>query len=302
MEDGIRLELERTRAEVDKALREYLAGTKGIPRRLKAAMGHSLLGGGKRLRPILALWIWQAFQASRGKQAAHHQQVMMAACGLEMLHTYSLIHDDLPAMDDDVLRRGRPTCHVAFGEGTAILAGDALQAQGFALLARSGRDQAADLVDLVAQAVGPAGMVGGQQNDLDAEGQEVTPALIRRIHRDKTAKLLSASLVAGGLLAGCGGEMLSAISQAGLDLGLAFQGADDILDVTATTAQLGKSAGKDQAAGKATWVALEGLEKARKRTLRYGTRGVKTLTEVLPRGEFSDRLLALGRAMWQREH
>ena len=302
MEDAVRLELERTRAEVDQALREYLAGTKGIPRRLQAAMGHSLLGGGKRLRPILALWTWQACKSHQSARSANRQRVMMAACGLEMLHTYSLIHDDLPAMDDDVLRRGRQTCHVAFDEGTAILAGDALQAQGFALLARSGRDRAAALVELVAAAVGPAGMVGGQQKDLDAEGQEVTLALIRRIHIDKTAKLLSAALASGALLAGCGRGTLNQITQAGLDLGLAFQGADDILDITATTAQLGKSVGKDQAAGKATWVALEGLENARKRTSRTGNRGIRNLAEALPQGKFTDRLLALARALWQREN
>ncbi|MEN8005486.1 MAG: polyprenyl synthetase family protein [Candidatus Krumholzibacteriota bacterium] len=297
----LRRELSAERKAVENNLRCLLNGEKGIPARLKAAMRHSLMGGGKRLRPVLALWTWDALTGSGKKSAVDRGSVMDAACALEMLHTYSLIHDDLPAMDDDDLRRGRPTCHVAFDEATAILAGDGLQALAFCVLARSGGKFAGPLVDLVGRSVGPAGMVGGQQNDLDAEGAPVTAASVRRIHRDKTARLLAASLSCGALLAGSGPTVLGRVEKAGLDLGLAFQGADDILDVTATTAQLGKSAGKDVAAGKATWVRVEGLAAARKRMLRLGRSGLRNLEEALPAGAAGDRLCALAGLMWNRD-
>lgn len=294
-------ELAAERKVVEQNLRRLLNGEKGIPARLRSAMRHSLMGGGKRLRPILALWTWDALAQGRRKPVVDRQAVMDAACALEMLHTYSLIHDDLPAMDDDDLRRGRPTCHVVYGEATAILAGDGLQALAFGILARSGGSSAGPLVDLVARAVGPAGMVGGQQNDLDGEGAPVTAASVRVIHRDKTARLLSAALTSGALLAGGGPTVMGRIEKAGLDLGLAFQGADDILDVTATAAQLGKSVGKDEAAGKATWVRVEGLPAARKRMLRLGRRGLGHLESALPSGASKERLVALGGLMWNRD-
>ncbi len=294
-------EIAAERKAVDTNLRRLLNGEKGTPARLKSAMRHSLLGGGKRLRPLLALWTWDALQKNKKNSGFNRHDVMDAACALEMLHTYSLIHDDLPAMDDDDLRRGRPTCHVAFGEGTAILAGDGLQTLAFCVLARAGGASAGPLVDLVGRAVGPAGMVGGQQNDLDGEGAPVTAASVRLIHRDKTARLLAASLTCGALLAGSGPASLARIEQAGLDLGLAFQGADDILDVTATSAQLGKSVGKDVAADKATWVRVEGLSAARKRMLRLGRRGLRNLEASLPLGEPGNRLCALAGMMWDRD-
>ena len=167
--------------QVDRALARLLAAERGVPPRLRRAMRHSLTAGGKRLRPVLLLWARDAWAGSG--DALPRDQVLTAACGLEMIHTYSLIHDDLPAMDDDVLRRGRPTCHVVFGEATAILAGDALQALGFTLLARAGGARAGALVSVVGDAVGPAGMVGGQQEDLDAEGGPVSGPLVSRIHR-----------------------------------------------------------------------------------------------------------------------
>jgi geranylgeranyl pyrophosphate synthase len=297
----LRRELAVASKDVERNLRRLLKGEKGVPVRLKSAMKHSLMGGGKRLRPVLALWTWEAFVSGRRKPTANHQKVMDAACALEMLHTYSLIHDDLPAMDNDDFRRGQPTCHVAFDEATAILAGDGLQALAFCILARSGGPQAGCLVDLVGRAVGPAGMVGGQQNDLDAESAPVTAVAVGRIHRDKTARLLAAALSCGGLLAGKGPSVLARIEKAGMDLGLAFQGADDILDVTATTAQLGKSAGKDEAAGKATWIRVEGLSSAQRRMVRLGNRGLRGLEAVLPVGTASDRLLALVGMMWNRD-
>ncbi len=294
-------ELASERRAVEKNLRRLLRSEAGVPRRLKDAMGHSLMGGGKRLRPILALWAFDALAGDGRQTPVDRQAVGDAACALEMLHTYSLIHDDLPAMDDDDLRRGRPTCHVAFDEATAILAGDGLQALAFCVLARSGGPLAGSLVDLVGRAVGPAGMVGGQQNDLDAEGCGADAALVRRIHRDKTARLLAAALCTGALLSGTDQATLARIEKGGLDLGLAFQGADDILDVTASSAQLGKTAGKDETAGKATWVRVEGLEAAQRRTTRLGRAGLRELEVSLPAGEARDRLLALTAMMWNRD-
>jgi len=297
----LRRELSQEKAAVDRNLRRLLAAEKGIPARLKSAMRHSLLGGGKRLRPILALWTWDALKPRHGKARLSRVKVLDAACALEMLHTYSLIHDDLPAMDDDLLRRGRPTCHVAFDEATAILAGDGLQALAFCVLARAGGPVAGPLVDMVGRAVGPGGMVGGQQKDLEAEGSPVTAAAIRGIHRDKTARLLAVSLNCGSLLADGPPRVRAAVDKAGLDLGLAFQGADDILDVTGTAARLGKTAGKDQAAGKATWVRAEGMASARRRTIRLGKSGIRGLELALPAGPGRDRLAALATMMWNRD-
>ncbi len=297
----LRLGLTDERKVVEKNLRRLLNGEKGVPARLKSAMRHSLMSGGKRLRPILALWTWDALAGKSPQKGLGRAKVLDAACALEMLHTYSLIHDDLPAMDDDNLRRGRPTCHVAFDEATAILAGDGLQALAFCILARAGGSAAGRLVDLVGRSVGPAGMVGGQQNDLDSEGVQVTSALVRLIHRDKTARLLAASMSCGALMAGKGPAELDRIEKAGMDLGLAFQAADDILDVTATSAQLGKTVGKDEAAGKATWVRAEGISSARRRMERLGQKGAKGLEDALPAGPGRDRLLALAGLMWNRD-
>jgi geranylgeranyl pyrophosphate synthase len=264
-------------------------------------MAHSLFASGKRLRPILLLWTYEALRGAGGRPArASRPQALEAACALEMLHTYSLIHDDLPAMDDDVLRRGRPTCHVAFDEATAILAGDGLQALAFTVLGRC-LIPAGPLVEMIGTAVGPAGMVGGQQRDLLAEGRPVGAGGIRRIHLQKTACLIAVSLAAGAHLAGAGRARLAGLQAAGLALGLAFQGADDLLDVTGTTDQLGKTAGKDSAVEKATWVRLEGLAAARRRTARYGRRGERMLEESLPAGPARARLLQLAGRMWRRE-
>ncbi len=295
----LRSALAQERRHIESALRRRLRGERGMPRRLRNAMRHSLLSGGKRLRPVLMLWCWDALAGDRSTVA--REAVLTGACGLEMLHTYSLVHDDLPAMDDDVLRRGHPTCHVAFDEATAILAGDALQALGFVLLAEAGGEQAGRLVELVGRAVGPAGMAGGQQEDLDAEGAEASAALVRRIHRGKTAALIAAALAGGAVLAGATDRQVKEVTAAGIDLGLAFQGADDVLDATSTSENLGKTAGKDAAAGKATWVSIEGLQKAARRAHRDGRRGLRRLAGVLPAGPARERLLALGEIMWQRD-
>jgi geranylgeranyl pyrophosphate synthase len=293
-------DFQREARSVERALSQCLKQEPGVPPVLRQAMAHSLLGGGKRLRPVLLLWAYDAVAARRRPLVAR-EQALVAAAGLEMIHTYSLIHDDLPAMDDDVLRRGRPTCHVVFGEATAILAGDGLQARGFGLLAAAGGPAAGRLVARVASAVGPAGMVGGQQCDLEAEGQSVTAAAVRRIHLGKTARLLAAALAAGADLGGATPRTVAAVEAAGLDLGLAFQGADDLLDVTGTAGELGKTAGKDAAAGKATWVRVEGLAAAERRTRRLGEKGLAGLAAALPPGPDRERLTGLGAMMWRRD-
>jgi geranylgeranyl diphosphate synthase type II len=294
-------DLANARREVNARLRALLAGQAGVPPRLRRAMAHSLFAGGKRLRPILLLWTYEAVRGARGRAPrTSRSRALDAACALEMLHTYSLIHDDLPAMDDDVLRRGRPTCHVAFDEATAILAGDGLQGLAFTVLGRC-LVPAGPLVEMIGTAVGPSGMVGGQQRDLLAEGRRVGAGSIRRIHLQKTAGLIAVALTAGAHLAGAGRGRLAGLQAAGLALGLAFQGADDLLDVTGTTAQLGKTAGKDGAVEKATWVRLEGLAAARQRTARYGRRGERLLQGSLPAGPERERLLQLAGRMWRRE-
>jgi geranylgeranyl pyrophosphate synthase len=299
--DTLNLDLARERTRIEKRLKVILARQQGIPRRLRSAMHHSLFGGGKRLRPILLLWTYDTFRAAGKREPRAGRPVALnTACALEMIHTYSLIHDDLPAMDDDVLRRGRPTCHVAFDEATAILAGDGLHALAFGLLASNGRS-APYLGDLVAAAVGPAGMVGGQHEDLAAEGQTVSTRKVRQIHRDKTAKLLAASLAAGAWLAGEGTRNLQRIQAAGINIGLAFQGADDLLDLTSSAEVLGKSVGKDMAAGKATFIRIEGVDKAKLRTARYGRQGLTQLRDCLPANRQADRLLCLVKRLWQRE-
>jgi geranylgeranyl pyrophosphate synthase len=258
--------LARERGVVDAALARLLPSD-AWPERLHRAMAHAVFAGGKRIRPVLARL---AHRAAGGDPDA----VTDAVCGLELIHTYSLIHDDLPAFDDDVLRRGRPTVHVAFDEATAILAGDALLAEGLLLIARhpQGSDWAARraaAVELVADAVSARGMVGGQMEDLQATGQVVgvkgrQEERLERIHRAKTGRLLTASVELGAVLAGAG-DRLAAFSDFGAALGLAFQIADDILDATASADDLGKSPGKDAEAGKLTYVTLYGLDAARTR-------------------------------------
>jgi geranylgeranyl pyrophosphate synthase len=239
------------------------------PERLHRAMAHAVFAGGKRIRPVLA-------RLANRAAGSDPNAITEAACALELIHTYSLIHDDLPAFDDDVLRRGKPTVHVAFDEATAILAGDALLTEGLLVLARYPVGSAwaarrADAVELVAEAVSARGMVGGQMEDLEATGQveetrEEDPKLrLERIHRAKTGCLLAASVELGAILAGVSGGDRRAFADFGAGLGLAFQIADDILDATATAEDLGKSPGKDAEAGKLTYVTLYGLDNARAR-------------------------------------
>jgi len=254
--------LKERRAIVDAALERFLPPEDTPPPTVHRAMRYSVMAGGKRLRPILVI---AGAEAVGGTPAT----VVPAACALELIHTYSLIHDDLPAMDDDDYRRGRLTNHKVFGEAIAILAGDALLTLAFRLVAdntalvndaRVLRDVVAELAD----AAGTSGMVGGQVVDIESEGKAITAETLEYIHRHKTAALIRASLRVGALLAGGDGKAVAAIGEAGSDLGLAFQIVDDILDVEGSLEELGKTAGSDERKQKATYPALHGLEASRR--------------------------------------
>jgi geranylgeranyl diphosphate synthase, type II len=248
---------------VDQGLDRFLPSEAAPPESLHKAMRYSVFAGGKRLRPVL---VAAGAEAVGGSLDA----VMPAACAVEMIHTYSLIHDDLPAMDNDDFRRGVPTNHKVFGEAIAILAGDALLTLAFRLLGDSvaaGADaqRLREVFIEVADAAGSAGMVGGQVADIECEGKPADAALVDYIHTHKTAALIRASIRSGAILAGATPEELKALGVAGDDLGLAFQIMDDILDITATSEELGKTAGKDQAQQKATYPAVHGIETSRRR-------------------------------------
>ena len=235
------------------------------PAGLGDAMRYAVLDGGKRLRPLLALAAAQAVQPQ--PVAAPSQAVLRAACAIELIHAYSLVHDDLPCMDNDVLRRGKPTVHVQFGQAPALLAGDALQALAFELLVPDDGSltdaQSVRLCRLLALAAGHDGMAGGQAIDLAGVGHVLTQAQLEDMHRRKTGAVLLASVLMGATAAGASEAALAALRGYGQALGLAFQVVDDILDVTADSATLGKTAGKDAAADKPTFVSLLGLEAAR---------------------------------------
>jgi geranylgeranyl diphosphate synthase, type II len=248
---------QRRSEEVNEWLECFVPSESVEPRQLHRAMRYSLLGGGKRLRPILVLAAGEAFGAAT-------DDLMPAACAMEMIHTYSLIHDDLPAMDDDDLRRGRPACHKVFGEAVAILAGDALLTQAFRVLSSdaAGRDPARQVrvIREVATAAGTVdALIGGQMTDIESEGREVDAATLEYIHRSKTGAMIRASIVVGAILAGASEEQIAALGEYGERVGLAFQIADDLLDITSTSEELGKTAGKDAAAQKATYPSLHGV-------------------------------------------
>jgi geranylgeranyl pyrophosphate synthase len=254
--------LARCRALVDTRLDALVPAAEVAPAAVHGAMRWSLFAGGKRLRPALLI-------AAGETCGAHTAQLSTPACAFELVHTYSLIHDDLPAMDDDELRRGRPTCHVQFGEATAILAGDALQTLAFQIIADDEELSAAVRVRLVselARAAGtPVGMIAGQAFDLAAEARAVTGAELETIHRHKTGALITAAARAGALIAGARDVELAALTAYAAQLGLLFQITDDLLDVTATAADLGKTPGKDARARKATYPALYGIAATRER-------------------------------------
>lgn len=245
-------------SQVEQALSEWVSAD--APAGLGAAMRYAVLDGGKRLRPLL---VWAAADAVDGNPAA----ALRAACAVELIHAYSLVHDDLPCMDNDVLRRGKPTVHVAHGEAQALLAGDALQALAFELLTPS--DNSVDaltqvrLCRLLAVAAGRQGMAGGQAIDLASVGQELTQDQLQHMHQLKTGALLQASVLMGAACGACNVQAQAALADFGAAIGLAFQVVDDILDTTEDAATLGKTAGKDAAANKPTYVSLMGIEAAR---------------------------------------
>jgi farnesyl diphosphate synthase len=235
----------------------------GAPAALVAAMRYAVLDGGKRLRPLLALAAWEA--VSSGTGAAGQQAALRAACAVELIHAYSLVHDDMPCMDNDVLRRGKPTVHVQFGEASALLAGDALQALAFELLTPDDgvpAEQQARLCRLLARAAGSGGMAGGQAIDLASVGLPLTECQLREMHRLKTGALLQASVMMGAACGQAPAAAQDALAVYGAAIGLAFQVVDDILDVTADSATLGKTAGKDADQDKPTYVSLLGLERS----------------------------------------
>ena len=267
--------LDARRREIDAALERYLPASPGCPPRVREAMQYSLLAGGKRLRPTLSLAAAEAIAMANATDVEDGRALALpSACALELIHTYSLIHDDLPAMDDDTLRRGRPTSHVVFGEGLAILAGDGLLTEAFALMAREPADggdpsltgRKLRAIGIVADAAGACGMVGGQAIDLEASGTGAAFDAdgLRAMHARKTGALIRASAAAGAVMAGADAAQLAAIERFASELGLAFQIVDDILDVEGASEALGKTAGKDAASGKPTYPALYGLEPSRR--------------------------------------
>jgi geranylgeranyl diphosphate synthase type II len=254
--------LKQKRQFVDCLLDRYLPSEETEPTSLHAAMRYSVMAGGKRLRPILAL---TAYEYCGGNDGEQDRPIDLAAAALEMVHTYSLIHDDLPCMDDDDLRRGMPTCHKKFGEAVAVLTGDALHDLAFSLVAGTGTTQ---VVAELAHAIGTEGMIGGQIADVEAEGRDVTRDDIIYIHTRKTAALIRCSVRSGALLAGADPELLAVLTRYGEKVGLAFQIIDDILDIEGDRQLLGKNTGSDRKKQKATYPGAVGMERARRDAAR----------------------------------
>jgi geranylgeranyl pyrophosphate synthase len=304
--------LDAQRARVDEALDRLLPAPPAVPPVLSEAMRYSLLGGGKRLRPALVLAAAEAVAPAPEVV----DLALPAACALEWIHTYSLVHDDLPAMDNDTLRRGRPTAHVVFGDGLAVLAGDGLLTEAFGLLARHPAADTAEIAQrkldtlaLVADAAGAAGMVGGQALDLAAAGQvrhasRALPAVpldaeaLRAMHARKTGALIRASALAGAVMAGATPIQRAAVARYGDELGLAFQIVDDILDVEGASAELGKTAGKDAAAHKPTYPALFGLAESHRLAEAAHARAL----EALATGGVGGRLVEIAHWVVRRTH
>jgi geranylgeranyl diphosphate synthase type II len=275
--DGLSVYLERQRKLVEKALLCAVPAATVRPATIHRAMRYSLLAGGKRLRPILTL------AAAEACGLEDPDKVFPAACVVELIHTYSLVHDDLPCMDDDDLRRGRATSHKVFGEGMAVLAGDALLTQAFALLGRVKTPKRYPLsvfLEETATAAGSLQLIAGQVADIEAEGKKLSIGDVRFIHERKTGAMIVLSLRLGAMIANSTPGQLKAVTQFGKALGLAFQIIDDILDVTQSSEQLGKSAGKDLKAAKATYPAVIGLEASRKEANRLTKKALSALKEL----------------------
>lgn len=286
--------LEKTSAAVNRALDKSLPSEKTKPATIHKAMRYSLFAGGKRLRPALVI---AAAEACGGKMEA----ALPYACAVECIHTYSLVHDDLPAMDNDDFRRGKPTNHKVFGEGIAVLAGDALLTQAFEILAKAPklkRYATSDVILELAQASGSLQLIAGQVADLEGEGKKISVNELKYIHERKTSALLRCSARLGGMSANCNAAQLEALSDFGYHVGLAFQVIDDILDVTQSTEQLGKTAGKDVAAQKATYPSILGLEKSRQIATRLTDRAFAALE---PLGKRAAALEALAEYLLKRD-
>jgi geranylgeranyl pyrophosphate synthase len=283
------------RTLVDAQLDRLMPSGSLEPVRIHQAMRWSVFAGGKRFRPALLLASGAAFGAGQ-------ELLINAACALEMIHTYSLIHDDLPAMDDDALRRGRPTCHIRFDEATAILAGDALQTLAFQTISEDVQltmEVRVRLIQEIARAAGtPNGMIAGQVDDLAAESRAVSGSELEGIHRRKTGALITASARCGALIAGVFDDELDAITRYSAALGLLFQITDDLLDVTASAEELGKTPGKDARARKATYPALYGLDGARRRAIDVYDKACAALDEIKTKSEL---LRALAHYILQRK-
>jgi geranylgeranyl diphosphate synthase, type II len=304
--------LEERRQTVERTLEQFLPASPRVPSIVAESMRYSLFAGGKRLRPMLTLASAEACGELRGLDAGDADRLALpAACALEMIHTYSLVHDDLPAMDNDTLRRGKPTAHVVYGEGFAILSGDALLTEAFWLLAREpvspdGRASEHDsrklrVIELIAHAAGAAGMVGGQATDLEAAAAgaaRLDDEDLRGMHARKTGALIRASALAGAIMVGADDPLLNAIGMYGAHVGLAFQIVDDILDVEGAAAKLGKTAGKDAAAGKPTYPALYGIEESRRLALESADRAIAAVTAAGVGGQ----LTAIARWVVSRSH
>ena len=288
--------LSETAQKVEKRLDVLLPPESAAPTTIHKAMRYSIFAGGKRIRPLLCL---EAAKACGGSP----EHALNAACALETLHTYTLIHDDLPCMDNDDLRRGKPTNHKVFGEGVAVLAGDALLTEAFAMLARVPENAAYGVRDYVAELAlqtGSLRLIGGQVLDLEGEGRPLSPEEIRAIHFGKTAALIMASVRLGGMTAACTPEQLQALTAYGQGLGLAFQLIDDILDITSSPEVLGKSTGKDLKVEKATYCSLVGLENARAEAQAL-TASARTALDIFP-PEQREALLAINDYLLNRNY
>jgi geranylgeranyl diphosphate synthase type II len=283
--------------EVDAALDRALPPESAWPATIHRAVRYSLFAGGKRIRPALVIAAGEAVGGAR-------EELMPLACAVEMIHTYSLVHDDLPAMDDDDLRRGKPTSHKVFGEAVAILAGDALLTRAFHLMAEVPEtwDDArvrrrVRATEILGEACGTTGLIGGQVMDLESEGGPIAAEPLERLHRAKTGALLSACVRGGAILGGANGGDLERLTRYASAIGLAFQVVDDVLDVTEDAERLGKTAGKDEAARKATYVSVHGLEKARSLAASLRQEALDAIAPLGPRGEL---LAAIARLIVDR--
>ena len=283
-------------SRVEQALEKQLPPTSIEPTRLHEAMRYATFNGGKRVRPILVYASGLACQSAP-------ERLDMAACAVELIHSYSLVHDDLPAMDNDDLRRGKPTCHRAYDEATAILVGDALQSLAFRLLAETQAELAADtrlqMVSLLATASGSRGMAGGQAMDIDAVDRDLSLPELEIMHIHKTGALIRASVQLGALAAGAGEQQLRLLGHYATAVGLAFQVQDDILDITGDTDTLGKTQGKDAAANKPTYPGLLGLDGARQKAQELLDEALDALVDF---GAEADQLRHLARYVVQRVH